>query len=168
MPSMLDVVAAHADRDPTRLALISEVDGVRTYGELAHRAAAFAVGLRAKLGLEAGARVCIWAVNRPEWVEAHLGAGAAGMATVAANPEWTDSEIGYVLEHSESAAVVCDGDLAARAVGLVKGSANLRYVVAMTGDGTPTPSGAVSFEEIIAGAPDDPRSAIPTDDTRPS
>src|SRR5579859_1596970 len=168
MPSMLDVVAAHAEVDPTRLALISEVDGVRTYGELAHRAAAFGVGLRTKLGLEAGARVCIWAVNRPEWVEAHLGAGAAGMATVAANPEWTDTEIGYVLEHSESTAVVCDADLAARAVKLAEGSSTLRYVVALGSEGDAIPDGVESFEEIVAAGPDDPRSALPAEAGAPS
>jgi acyl-CoA synthetase (AMP-forming)/AMP-acid ligase II len=167
MPTLFDIVAGYADRDPSRLALLTERDGTRTYGELTHRAAAFAVGLRGELGLPSGSRVCLWAVNRPEWVEAHLGAGAANMATVAANPEWTDNEIGYVFENSEAAVVVCDGNLAARAVALAANIPTLRHVIALTDEGIDAPDDAVSYDALVAGAPEDPRSQLPVEDAEP-
>jgi crotonobetaine/carnitine-CoA ligase len=169
MPSFFDVVAGYAGTDPERLALLSEQDGTRTYGELTARSAALAAALRTTLGVAPGSRVCIWAVNRPEWVEAYLAAGAVQVATVAANPEWTDTEAGYVLEHSESVVVICDADLAERAVALAARIPGVRWVVALPNDaGDESPEGAESFEAIIAGAGDDPRSTFPTEDAPPA
>ncbi|WP_222870203.1 class I adenylate-forming enzyme family protein [Actinomadura decatromicini] len=154
MTTLFDIIAGHAEIGPDRLALLTEQDGVRTYGELAGNASALAAALRVKLGVPAGARICVWARNRPEWVETYLAAGAAGLATVAANPEWTDAEARYVCAHSDSVAVVCDADLAARAVALAAGIPGLAHVIALSGDegGAPPPS-AVSYGELIATAP---------------
>lgn len=168
MPSFFDVVASHAAADPDRLALITEQDGTRTYAELTARAAAVGAALHRTLGVEPGSRICIWAVNRPEWVESYLAAGAVQLATVAANPEWTDNEAAYVLEHSESAVVICDADLAARAVALAGRLPGLRRVVALAADdGAAPPEGVDSYEDLIAGAGPDPRSAFPTGDAPP-
>lgn len=160
MTTLFDIIAAHADTDPTRLALLTEQDGTRTYGELVDNATALGAALHVKLGIEPGARVCVWARNRPEWIETYLAAGVAGLATVAANPEWTDAESTYVLTHSESVAVVCDADLAARAVGLAAGIPGLRHVIAID-DAGPPPDGAVSYAELIATAPAAPRDQLP-------
>ncbi|HKA05283.1 MAG TPA: class I adenylate-forming enzyme family protein [Acidimicrobiales bacterium] len=171
MPSFFDVVAGYTDKDPDRLALLTEQDGTRTYGELTARAAALGAALHVTLGVEPGSRVCIWAVNRPEWVETYLAAGAVQLATVAANPEWTDTEAAYVLEHSESVVVVCDADLAARAVALAERIPGLRWVVALVGDDGAAPAaGAQSYEALVAGAgaDGDPRAVFPTGEGPPA
>jgi crotonobetaine/carnitine-CoA ligase len=168
VPSFFDVVAGHAAADPDRLALLTEQDGTRTYGELTARSAALAAALRTTLGVEPGARVCIWAVNRPEWVESYLAAGAVQLATVAANPEWTDAEAGYVLEHSEAAVVICDAELAERAVALAAGRPGLRSVVALGGDGPPPPEGAHSYEALIAAGGAGPRRAFSIEPAPPA
>ena len=118
MPSIFDLVESHARSDPSRLALITERDGTRTYGQLVGTAAALGAAMHEQLGLEPGDRVCLWTQNRPEWVETFVACGAAGFTTVLGNPEWTDYEIGYVFDNSEATAVLCDAALAARAVAL--------------------------------------------------
>jgi len=163
MPTFFDVVAAHADADPARLALLTELDGSRTYGDLVHRSAALGWALSRRLTLAPGARICLWASNRPEWVETYLGAGAAGLATVAANPEWTDEEAGFVLAHSEAQAVVCEGPLAARALRLAENIPALRHVICLPADGA-SPAGALAYDELVAAAPADARELLPTGD----
>lgn len=161
MTTLFDIIAGHAETDPGRLALLTEQDGVRSYGDLVGNATALGAALHVKLGVPPGARICVWARNRPEWVETYLAAGAAGLATVAANPEWTDAEARYVCAHSDSVAVVCDGDLAARAVALAAEIPGLTHVVAMDDEGVPPPPSALSYAELIAAAPPDPRDRLP-------
>ena len=162
--TLFDIIAGHAGTDPDRLALLTEQDGVRTYGELVANATALAAALRVKLGVPTGARICVWARNRPEWVETYLAAGAAGLATVAANPEWTDTEARYVCAHSDSVAVVCDADLAPRAVALAAEIPGLAHVIALDADdGAAPPPGAVSYRELLATAPPDAGDRLPED-----
>jgi carnitine-CoA ligase len=162
MTSFFDVIAAHANAMPDALALLTEEDGTRTYSELANRSAALAAALGHSLGLRPTERICLWAVNQPAWAETYIAASAGIFATVSANPEWTDQEISFILEHSESAALLCDAALAARALKIAEGLPNLRHVIAIDNGGPPPPSGAVDYDQLIAGAPDQPRSLLPS------
>jgi crotonobetaine/carnitine-CoA ligase len=161
MTSFFDVIAAHADAMPDALALITEQDGTRTYAELVDRSAALAAGLATGLGVQPTERLCVWAVNQPAWVETYMAASAGVFATVAANPEWTDEEIAFILEHSEAAVVICDAPLAARAVAIGEKLARLRHVVAIEADGHTAPPGAVAYEQVLALAPAEPRTVLP-------
>lgn len=161
MTSFFDVIAAHADAMPGALALISEEDGTRTYAELIDRSARLATALAGDLGVGPAQRLCLWAVNQPAWAETYLAASAGLFATVAANPEWTDEEMAFILEHSETAVVICDAPLAERAVRMRAGVPGVRYVVAIEADGVKAPPGAIAYEELLARAPADPRSALP-------
>src|SRR5262249_24770976 len=116
MTSFFDVVAGHAEAMPRALALITEQDGTRTYAELAERSAALAVDLGHRLGAPPSGRLCLWMVNHPAWAESYVAASAGGFATVAANPEWTDDEMLFILEHSEAQVIICDVGLASRAL----------------------------------------------------
>jgi acyl-CoA synthetase (AMP-forming)/AMP-acid ligase II len=164
MSTLFDIVAAYADAQPEALALISEEDGTRTYRELVDRSAALAAALHVTLGLESQARVCLWMVNHPAWVEGYLAASLGGYASVAANPEWTDDEMAFILEHSDAAVVICDSRLAARLVALEARLPGARHVVAVPFDGVPAPEGAIDYEALLAGAPADPRGALPEAD----
>ena len=164
MTSFFDVIAAHADAMPDALALISEEDGTRTYSELVQRSAALATALDKGLGVQPAERLCLWAVNQPAWAETYLAASAGLFATVAANPEWTDAEISFILEHSETTVVICDAPLAARAVAMSATLPKLRHVVAIEADGHRAPPGALAYEELLAMAPPDPRAALPDRD----
>ena len=164
MTSFFDVIAAYADAMPDALALLTEEDGTRTYAELTDRSAALAVVLGKELGVQRAERLCVWAVNQPAWAETYLAASAGLFATVAANPEWTDDEMAFILEHSETTAVICDAHLADRARALAPRIPKLRHVVAIEADGHRAPAGSVAYEELLAAAPPGPRSLLPDGD----
>lgn len=166
MTTMLDVVGQWAAAQPDALAVITESDGTRTYGELVQNAAAVAGALHGELAVAPGETITLLAANQPQWVEGYLGAGAAGLRCVAGNPEWTDSEVQFILEHSQTVAVLCDHELAARVIALKASVPRLRHVVAFpppggAAAGDPAAEGAVSYAELLRRAPEDPGRDLP-------
>ena len=73
---------------------------VRSYRELATRAARLAGALRGRFCLKAGDRVAIVAKNSPDYVELMYAAWHAGLAVVPANAKLHGREVAYILEHS--------------------------------------------------------------------
>src|SRR5829696_6250076 len=86
--------------DPQRPAIGERHRVVRSYGELASRAARLAAALRSELGLAPGDRVAIIAKNCPDYVEVLYGPWWAGMAVVPVNAKLHGAEFAYALEHS--------------------------------------------------------------------
>ena len=84
----------------------------RTFGELAERAASLAHGL-AQRGVGPGARVAIVARNRVEYAELYFALAALGAVCVPVNWRLHANEIAYVIEDSESIAVVVEEQLLA-------------------------------------------------------
>lgn len=158
MPSFFDLIDEHAAARAEKLALISELDGTRTYGELATRAAQLGVSFGRELGLGVGSRNCIWMVNRPEWIEASIASAAAGIPIVPTNPEWADKETEFVLRHSGARSIVCDGDLVERALGLRERIPELEHVVVV---GDHVPVGATRFSDLVDAAPSDAKALLP-------
>src|ERR1700688_4306508 len=86
-----------ARRWPDREALVSPSHGVRwTWKELTERVDALATGFLA-LGLERGARIGIWSLNRPEWTLTQFAAAKAGLILVTINPAYRLSELEFAL-----------------------------------------------------------------------
>ena len=80
-----------------REALVSPSHGVRwTWKELAERVDALAAGFLA-LGLEPGARIGVWSLNRPEWTLTQFAAAKAGLILVTINPAYRLSELEFAL-----------------------------------------------------------------------
>jgi len=75
---------------------------VRSYGELAERAARLAGALRNRLHLAPGDRVVIAAQNCVDYLDVLYGIWHAGLAAVPANAKLHGTELGYILEHSEA------------------------------------------------------------------
>jgi long-chain acyl-CoA synthetase len=73
---------------------------LRSYGEVAQRAARLAASLRHRFGLQPGERVAIAAKNCPDYVELMFGIWHAGLAAVPANAKLHGRELGYILQHS--------------------------------------------------------------------
>jgi long-chain acyl-CoA synthetase len=84
---------------------------VATYGELAHRVAALAGGLRTRCELEVGDRVAIVAKNHPAYLEALFAAWWAGLVAVPVNARLHPSEVAWIVDHAGARAVFCSPDL---------------------------------------------------------
>jgi fatty-acyl-CoA synthase len=99
----LDLAARRwGDRD----ALVSPSHHVRwSWNELAERVDALAAGFLA-LGLERGARIGIWSLNRPEWALTQFAAAKAGLILVTINPAYGLTELEFALAKVGCAAIV--------------------------------------------------------------
>ena len=99
----LDQAAARwGDRE----ALVSPSHDVRwTWKEFAERVDALAAGFLA-LGLERGARIGVWSLNRPEWSLTQFEAAKAGLILVTINPAYRLSELEFALAKVGCAAIV--------------------------------------------------------------
>jgi fatty-acyl-CoA synthase len=89
-----------------RDALVSPSYQVRwSWQELAERVDALAAGFLA-LGLERGARIGIWSLNRPEWALTQFAAAKAGLILVTINPAYRLTELEFALAKVGCAAIV--------------------------------------------------------------
>ena len=94
------------DAGASRDALVSPSHNVRwSWKELAERVDALAAGFLA-LGLERGARIGIWSLNRPEWALTQFAAAKAGLILVTINPAYRLSELEFALDKVGCAAIV--------------------------------------------------------------
>ncbi len=95
-----------ARRWADREALVSPSHGVRwTWKELNEQVDALAAGFLA-LGLERGARIGVWSLNRPEWTLTQFAAAKAGLILVTINPAYRLSELEFATAKVGCAAVV--------------------------------------------------------------
>ncbi len=127
-------VERHAHRRPDDPA-IADGDRVHsTWSQFGARVASVAAGLRDQFGLVPGDRVAILMRNRPEYLEALFGAWHAGLVAVPVNARLHPDEIAYILDHSQSAAVLTDDDHVADVDPLVGGVASLQAAVVAPGE----------------------------------
>jgi fatty-acyl-CoA synthase len=95
-----------ARRWTDREALVSPSHGVRwTWKELNAQVDALAAGFLA-LGLERGARIGVWSLNRPEWTLTQFAAAKAGLILVTINPAYRLSELEFALAKVGCAGIV--------------------------------------------------------------
>jgi len=96
------IAATHGDNE----ALVVPHQGVRwTYRDFDARVTALAAGLLG-LGLQPGDRVGIWSQNCAEWVLTQFATARAGLVLVNINPAYRRSELEYVLEKVQCAALI--------------------------------------------------------------
>lgn len=167
MSGIYDIIRPHADAAPDRIALISDAEGVRTYGAVVAGAERFGYAAQHRLGLELGDRVCIWLSNRFDWFDAYIGASAIGVATVQANPAWSDREMLFVLRHSRSRALVCEPTHVEQACRLADQLPDLEHVLVVGDDAVPAGperpferEAVHSLGELLTAAPADARDRL--------
>ena len=109
-PLLGDTIGSALDRAVARWgdreALVSPSHDVRwTWRDFAARVDAVAAGFLA-LGLEPGARIGVWSLNRPEWTLTQFAAARAGLILVTINPAYRLSELEFALGKVGCAAIV--------------------------------------------------------------
>ena len=119
-PTLLDLLRASTDRFATRPALLIK-PGFRTrvwtHGDLGELAPKVARVL-ADAGLRKGDRVIIWAVNRPEWGLAYLGALHAGIVLVPLDVRSQPDFAAKIARRTRAKAVLASTQTAGLAEGL--------------------------------------------------
>ena len=158
--NLADLFEIVADTVPDRLALVAG-DARRTYRELDERATRLAHHLQ-DVGIRPGDHVAVYAWNRAEWLEAELGIYKARAAVINVNYRYVADELEYVLENSDSVAVVFERSFAPLVLAARARAPRLRHFVVLD-DGTTDEGaaravdalGAVSYEAALGGASPD-------------
>jgi len=117
-----------------------------SFDELNQLSDRLAIGL-SRLGIGEGDCVTLYAPNSWEWVVAYYGIAKVGAIINPVNVMLTPEEVGYVVKDCSAKALFTTGDRAAPIIGL-KNESDLTEIVTF---GTNTPTGAVTFNEIISG-----------------
>jgi fatty-acyl-CoA synthase len=154
-----EILARNARREPTRTALVF-ADRSLTFAELDERVNRLANALAAR-GVRRGDQVAVLMYNSLEVVESFFACQKLGACPVPVNFRLAPSELAYILEDSESVAVLTDSQLTPLALEATAGLARVRFV-ATTGE---VVDGAESYEELLAtGGPDAPDVDVSQDD----
>ncbi|MEU5974666.1 long-chain fatty acid--CoA ligase [Streptomyces sp. NPDC047315] len=122
-------------------------DRVRTTREVGDRVARLAAAFL-RLGVRAGDRVGILALNSDRYHEFLYATWWMGAAAHPVNIRWSPAEIAYALDDSGTEVLLLDDAFAPLAHTLKERCPELRTLV-HCGDG-PTPEGMLSYEELLA------------------
>ena len=134
-------IAAIAQLDPERAAIITSSGVAITFGELEQQVDALAATF-AQAGLEAGDVVALLCRNRPEWMVTYEAALRAGVILLPVNWHLEADDVQYVLTDSGAKALVAESHFAHQAQS-APGSLSLRIAI-----GGPI-SGFQHWEEAI-------------------
>jgi len=136
---------------PDREALVAGDGSKRIlYAEMASRVNRLANALQA-MGVTAGDKVALMAVNSPEAVETYYACAKIGACYVPLNPRAKQEEIEYMINTSE-AEVLFIGDRYLPLIGRLRPRLpSLNEVVALESQ----PEGLKSYEQLLASHPDD-------------
>jgi len=121
----------------------------RSYKEFVGRVARLAGALRT-LGMEAGDRVAMLALNSDLYLEYQFGVVWGGGVLNPCNTRWSAAEIIYSLQDSTSSILVVDDVFAALAAHIVKEVASITHVI-YAGEGE-TPAGMIGYESLLRGS----------------
>ena len=119
------------------------------------------------MGLKKGDRISVLLYNVVEYMEIYLAAAKAGMVVVPINFRWVGSEIEFVVNDSDSRALICSEEFLDE-VGPVQGNFQQvdpgRFI--FVGDEGKTPDGYVNYDKIMeAASPEQPDVKVVPQDT---
>lgn len=135
----------HAQSHPEKPAVIMESGATVTYAELERRSNQLAHLLRAR-GLRPGDQVSIWAENHPRYYEVYWAAIRSGLYVTGINRHATADEAAYILDDSDTRALITSAAMAERATQLRDRAPRCTTWLAFDG---PVP-GYESYEDALA------------------
>jgi acyl-CoA synthetase (AMP-forming)/AMP-acid ligase II len=149
------IIEAIADRLPETEALVHHGSVRRSWAAYDQRAARLASVFTAA-GLRPGATVGLFLYNCPEYLEAQLAALKQRMTPINLNYRYVDTEVQYLLENSDSEALVFHGSLGETVARVAPRMPRLRLLLQVD-DGAPLVPGAVLYDEAVAAHAPAPR-----------
>jgi long-chain acyl-CoA synthetase len=125
------------------------IDGerTRTWSEVADRVPRLAAGLRA-LGIGAGDRVAILALNSDRYLELHFAIAWAGAAMVPVNTRLAPPEIAYILKDADPVAIFVDESQRAALEQIPVALAGMKSVISLSDQPA---ADRLGYEAIVAG-----------------
>jgi 3-oxocholest-4-en-26-oate---CoA ligase len=156
--NLADLFEIVADTVPDRRAIVAGPEE-RTYRQLDERATRVANHL-VSAGVEPGDHVAIYAWNRAEWLEAELGIYKARGSVINLNYRYVADELRYMLENSDSVAIVFERSFAPLVLEVRDTCPMLRHFVVLDeqagrtdrDDAAIAELGAVAYEDALAAA----------------
>ncbi|MBW0102295.1 long-chain fatty acid--CoA ligase [Pseudonocardia sp. KRD291] len=122
-------------------------DRTRTWAQCRDRVARFAGALHT-LGIGAGDRVAMLALNRDDYHEFQLAVPWSGGVGVPVNTRWSVEEIAFSLVDSGTRVLLVDDTFLGQVPAVLERAPSVEAVI-HCGDG-PAPEGLLSYEELIA------------------
>ena len=168
-PTLLDLIAASTARYGDRPALLIK-PGFRTrtwtYRDLAEQAPRVA-RVFAEMGLERGDRVVIWAINRPEWGLAYLGALHAGIVLVPLDVRSQPDFAAKIVKRTRARAVIASQQTGPLAEGLKIPVILIETLPDRARDAQPLPAAQVTPGDLVevvftSGTTGEPKGAMIT------
>jgi len=146
--NLADVFELVADTCPEREALLHGTDGaVRTWRELDRRANALARHLARSHA--PGAKIALYAHNRPEFVEALFGAFKARLVPVNVNYRYREEELVYLFDNSDAEVVIYEATYAGVVAKVRDRAPGVREWIELE-DGAPGNAFATPYEPLVA------------------
>ena len=147
----MDVLAAHAARQPDKPALI-ERERVWSWAEFIGRRNRLGHGLLA-LGLPPGGHVIVYAENSLEHYLAGAAARAAGLIPAPMNHRLVAEEVAYILDHSDAVAVLVSDRFLPTIEAVRAETPKVRHVILLGAERRPW---AVHLDDLLAAGRPDP------------
>ena len=145
MTLLSDMMNEHAAEQVDAEAVVFESTRL-CYGEFNRRVNRLANGL-ASLGLKRGDHVALLMANCHQYLEAYYALSKAGMVAVPLNWRLSEQELSYIVDHSESAALIADREQAATARALRDKIGRLERLIGVEAPGE---DDLIPYEEVIA------------------
>src|ERR1700757_558844 len=142
-----EIIEGYADFAPEAVALVHG-ETRRTWAEFEDRAARLAAAFTAA-GLRPGSKVGLLLYNGPEYYEGFLAALKARMVPINVNYRYVDDELVYLLEDSDTEALVFHASLG-ETVGRIADRVPALKLLAEVDDGPAAGAGAQRYEDILA------------------
>jgi 3-oxocholest-4-en-26-oate---CoA ligase len=137
-----------ADAIPNQVA-ITHADDSRTWAEFDDRAARVAQAFT-DAGLGPESKIALYMYNSNEYMESHYAAFKMRGVAINVNYRYLDEELWYLLDNSDSEAIVFHRSLADRVARVVDRLPKLKLMIVVDdGPGDEVP-GAVAYEQVIA------------------
>ncbi|MGP8059077.1 MAG: acyl-CoA synthetase [Acidimicrobiales bacterium] len=148
--NLADLFEAAVDAYPGREYLVANGER-RTYAEMEARANRMAHHLAAQ-GIGPGDHVGIYSYNSVEWVETAWAVFKLRAVWININYRYVEDELRYLFTNADLKAIVCQREFAPRVTTLLPDLKTVEHLVVVE-DGTenPLPTGAVGYEDALAG-----------------
>jgi acyl-CoA synthetase (AMP-forming)/AMP-acid ligase II len=131
-----------------------------TYSELNSRANRL-VHVLSELGIKKGDRVAFMGNNCHQFVEFYFALAKGGFVSVPVNARFSSDEASYIVNHSESIALIYSEELRPMASQMLKNTVGVKWVIS-TGQES---KGVLSYEKILQEASDqEPQQEVRLDD----